>query len=56
MAKKNHLAQEIREGFPKEVMFVANNSKIDEESIQEKSLIVGNMHNIALKQGCYEKL
>ena len=31
MAKKNHLAQEIREGFPKEVMFVANNSKIDEE-------------------------
>lgn len=56
MAKRNDLAQEIREAFPKEAMFEANNSKIDEESIQEKGLVVRKkiMDDIALKQGSYK--
>lgn len=58
MARRNDLAQEIREGFLEEAMLEANNSKIDDESIQEKGLVVQRkiMDNIALKQGSYKKL
>ena len=58
MAKRNDLAQEIREGFLKEAMFEANNSKIDEESVQEKGLRVQKKitDDTALKQGSYKKL
>lgn len=58
MARRNDLAQEVREGFLEEAMFEANNSKIGDESIQEEGLVVQKkiMDNIALKQGSYKKL
>lgn len=40
MAERNDLAQEIREGFLDKAGFEANNSKTDEENVQEKGLIV----------------